>query len=130
MASTTAALPSQILHPRAAAFTVEARGIERRVGLLFAASGLLLVLLMGVLGLVMRLTQATVISLSPGWFYRLLTLHGAGMITGVVLVMMGALWYVLHESVPLRAGRMYASSGREKSMRPSTVPKESWKPAL
>ena len=51
---------------------------------------------MGVLGLVMRLTQATVISLSPGWFYRLLTLHGVGMITGVLLVMMGALWYVLH----------------------------------
>ena len=56
---------------------------------------------MGVLGLVMRLTQATVISLSPGWFYRLLTLHGVGMITGVLLVMMGALWFVLHETVPL-----------------------------
>ena len=66
---------------------------------------------MGVLGLVMRLTQATVISLSPGWFYRLLTLHGAGMITGVLLVMMGALWYVLHQTVPLRAGRMLAAYG-------------------
>jgi hypothetical protein len=40
----------------------------------------------------MRLTQATVIALSPGWFYRILTLHGAGMLTGVLLVMMGALW--------------------------------------
>ena len=64
---------------------------------------------MGVLGLVMRLTQATVIRLSPGWFYRLLTLHGAGMITGVLLATMGALWYVLHPSVPLRPGRMLAS---------------------
>ncbi len=111
MAATTTAAPSRVLHPRAAAFTVEARGIERRIGLLFAVSGLALVLLMGVLGLVMRLTQATVISLSPGWFYRLLTLHGVGMITGVLLVMMGALWYVLHQTVPLRIGRMLASYG-------------------
>jgi cytochrome c oxidase subunit I len=107
--TTTTTPPSQVMHPRAAAFTVEARGIERRIGLLFAISGLALVLLMGVLGLVMRLTQATVIGLSPGWFYRLLTLHGAGMITGVLLVTMGALWYVLHPTVPLRPGRMLAS---------------------
>ena len=32
---------------------------------------------MGVLGLLMRLTQATVIGLSPAWFYRLMTLHGS-----------------------------------------------------
>ena len=62
MAAPTAAAPSRILHPRAAAFTLEARGIERRIGLLFAVSGLALVLLMGVLGIVMRLTQAVVIS--------------------------------------------------------------------
>ena len=59
---------------------------------------------MGVLGLIMRLTQATVIDLSPAWFYRLLTLHGMGMITGALIAAMGALWYVLHESVPLRLG--------------------------
>jgi cytochrome c oxidase subunit I len=104
-----AAASSAVLHPRAASFTVEARSIERRIGLLCAVSGLALVLLMGLLGLVMRLTQATVISLSPGWFYRILTLHGAGMITGVLLVMMGALWYVLHQTVPLRPGRMIAA---------------------
>ena len=73
---------SRVLHPRAAAFTVEARGVERRIGLLFAATGIALVAVMGVLGLIMRLTQATVIGLSPAWFYRLMTLHGAGMITG------------------------------------------------
>ena len=111
MDATTTVVSSQVLHPRSGSFTVEARSIERRIGLLFAVSGLVLVLLMGVLGLVMRLTQATVISLSPGWFYRLLTLHGVGMITGVLLVMMGALWYVLHQTVPLRVGRMLASYG-------------------
>jgi cytochrome c oxidase subunit 1 len=96
----------EVLHPRAAAFMVEARGVERRIGLLFAATGVGLIAVMGVLGLTMRLTQATVISLSPGWFYRLLTLHGSGMITGSLLAMMGALWYVLHASVPLRPVRM------------------------
>jgi cytochrome c oxidase subunit I len=104
-----AAPPASVLHPRAAAFTLEAAGVERRFGLLFAGTGVVLVGLMGVLGLTMRLTQATVIDLSPGWFYRLLTLHGTGMITGVLLAMMGALWYVLHATVPLRPGRMVAS---------------------
>ena len=97
-----------VLHPRAAAFTVEAHAVERRIGLLFAVTGVALVAAMGVLGLIMRLTQATVISLSPGWFYRLLTLHGTGMITGSLLAMMGGLWYVLHGTVPLRLGRMLA----------------------
>lgn len=108
MASITAPAPSA-LHPRAAAFTVDARPIERRIGMLFAATGVALILLMGVLGLIMRLTQATVVDLSPAWFYRLMTLHGMGMITGALIAAMGALWYVLHESVPLRAGHMLAS---------------------
>ena len=106
----TVAVPTpSVLHPRAATFTVEARPVERRIGLLFAVTGVALVAAMGVLGLIMRLTQATVISLSPGWFYRLLTLHGTGMITGSLLAMMGALWYVLHSSVPLRPGWMLAT---------------------
>src|SRR5581483_9183630 len=111
MEASAATPTSAVMHPRAAVFTVEARSIERRIGLLFAVSGLALVLLMGLLGIVMRLTQATVISLSPGWFYRILTLHGAGMLTGTLLVMMGALWYVLHQPVPLRVGRMLAAYG-------------------
>jgi len=105
----TTAAPSSVLHPRAAPFTLEPAGIERRFGLLFAGTGVVLVGLMGVLGLTMRLNQATVIDLSPGWFYRLLTLHGMGMITGSLIAAMGALWYVLHESVLLRIGHMLAS---------------------
>jgi cytochrome c oxidase subunit 1 len=105
----SAAPTTEALHPRAIAFTSEARGVERKLGLLFAGTGVALVAGMGVLGIVMRLTQATVIGLSPAWFYRLLTLHGAGMITGVLLAMMGALWYVLHATVPLHVGRMLAT---------------------
>jgi cytochrome c oxidase subunit 1 len=107
--TTVAAPRPSALHPRSAAFTEDARPIERRVGLLFGATGILLILLMGVLGLIMRLTQATVIGLSPAWFYRLLTLHGMGMITGALIAAMGALWYVLHENVPLRTGHMLTS---------------------
>jgi hypothetical protein len=109
--TTTPALPPSALHPRADGFTHETRGSERRIGLLFASTGLGLVATMGVLGLLMRLTQATVIGLSPAWFYRLMTLHGSGMIVGTLLVMMGALWYVLRATVPLRTGRMLVSYG-------------------
>lgn len=101
--------PAGPLHLRAAPFTVDARGTERRVGLLFAVTGIALIALMGVLGLIMRLTQATVLDVSPAWFYRVMTLHGAGMITGALLVMMGALWYVLRTTVPLRLDRMLAA---------------------
>jgi cytochrome c oxidase subunit 1 len=100
---------AKVLHPHAGAFTVEAGGVERRIGLLFAATGVGLVVSMGVLGLVMRLTQAEVLGVSPAWFYRLMTLHGGGMITGVLLATMGALWYVLGTDVSLRAAWMLAS---------------------
>jgi cytochrome c oxidase subunit 1 len=98
-----------VLHPRAAGLTAEARAVERRVGFLFAVTGVALVAVMGVLGLIMRLDQATVLDLSQAWFYRLMTLHGAGMLTGALTAMMGALWYVLRASVPLRPGRMLAA---------------------
>jgi cytochrome c oxidase subunit 1 len=109
MEAGTATSTSAVLHQRALAFTVEAGGIERRLGLLSTATGIALVAAMGVLGLLMRLTQADVLGLPPTWFYRLLTLHGAGMITGTLLATMGALWYVLHTSVPLRPRWMLAS---------------------
>jgi cytochrome c oxidase subunit 1 len=99
-----------VLHPRAAAFTATTeRDLELRFGLLFATTGVALIAVMGVLGLLMRLTQATVLGLSQAWFYRLMTLHGAGMITATLLAMMGALWYVLRATVPLRPERMLAS---------------------
>jgi cytochrome c oxidase subunit 1 len=99
-----------VLHPRAAAFTAaEERELEFRFGLLFATTGVALIAVMGLLGLLMRLTQATVLGISQAWFYRLMTLHGAGMITATLLAMMGALWYVLRATVPLRPERMLAS---------------------
>jgi len=109
MVGAAVATAPAVLHPQAAAFTVEARPLERRIGLFFAATGVALIAAMGVLGLIMRLGQATVIHVSPAWFDQVLTLHGAGMIVGCLLAGMGALWYVLHASVPLRPGWMLAS---------------------
>jgi cytochrome c oxidase subunit 1 len=87
-----------------------APGREARIiGWLCVGTGLALFAVMGLLGLTMRLTQADVLGVSAEWFYRLLTLHGAGMLAGALLAMMGALWYVTRSSVPLDFGRMLFS---------------------
>jgi cytochrome c oxidase subunit 1 len=83
--------------------------IERRVAWVVVGTGLALFGVMGLLGLTMRLSQAEVFTLSPSWFYRLMTLHGAGMLVGALLAMMGALWFVLRSSVPLDVRRMLAA---------------------
>lgn len=103
--------PTSVLHPRASEFAVEPRSTELRIGLLFATTGIAVFCAMGVLGLVMRLTQATVLHVSSAWFYRLMTVHGAGMIVGALLVMMGAIWFFVRETVALDARWMLVSYG-------------------
>lgn len=98
-----------VLHERAAELVTTPRVSERRVAWLFVGTGVALFAAMGLAGLAMRLTQAEVIDLSADWFYRLMTLHGAGMLTGALVAMMGALWFVLRTSVPLSLERMLAS---------------------
>jgi cytochrome c oxidase subunit 1 len=98
-----------VYHPRAAEFAVEPRLTARRVGWLCLGTGSLLFAVMGLAGLVMRLHQAEVIDISSSWFYRLMTLHGAGMLTAGLVAMMGALWLVLRGEVPLDLARMAAS---------------------
>ncbi|HXH96860.1 MAG TPA: cbb3-type cytochrome c oxidase subunit I, partial [Gaiellaceae bacterium] len=105
----TAAADTAVLHPRTAESVPQLRVAERRVGLLFGGTGIAVFGVMGLFGLTMRLTQATVLGVSPAWFYRLMTVHGAGMLTGALLAMMGALWFVLREIVPLRTGRALSS---------------------
>ena len=95
-----------VTHPDAPRAAAGPLGRSRSVGWLFAGTGLTLFAVMGLLGLAMRLTQADVLQISPAWFYRLMTLHGAGMLTGGLLAMMGALWFVLRETVALSFERM------------------------
>jgi cytochrome c oxidase subunit 1 len=54
-------------------------------------AGLVGFLLMGLLGLVMRLDQAGLLVVTPAWFYRIMTLHGAGMVASVLLAGLGGL---------------------------------------
>lgn len=104
-ASATAA----VVHAEGAALHPEPDARSRTVGWLFVATGLALFAAMGLLGLAMRLTQAEVLDISAAWFYRLMTLHGAGMLTGALLAMMGGLWFVLRPSVRLGFGRVLAA---------------------
>ncbi len=103
-------MEAAVVHPRFAELEhTEPRLTERRVAWAFAGAGIAVFAVMGLAGLAMRLTQAEVLGLSPSWFYRLMTLHGAGMLTGALMVMMGALWFVVRSSVPLGLERMLAS---------------------
>jgi cytochrome c oxidase subunit 1 len=71
---------------------------------LYLHSGLGLTALMLLVGLVMRAAQANwVPNLSPGNFYALLTLHGAGMLVGLLLCGMGGLWYLIRRHIELNA---------------------------
>lgn len=58
-------------------------------------------LIMGVLGLMMRLAQAGTAEVPPDRFYQVMTLHGSGMITAVLLAAMGGLAAVLGQYVRL-----------------------------
>jgi cytochrome c oxidase subunit I len=78
----------------------------RRIGLLFGLTGIAVFALMGIAGVVMRESQADLATVPPRWFYRLLTLHGIGMLTATMTAMMGAAWYVLAPVLPLSYARM------------------------
>lgn len=100
---------SDVAHPLGVEVATGISPSERRVAWLFTCTGLLLFGVLGLVGLTMRLTQAGVLDVSERWFYRLMTVHGAGMLVGALLVMMGALWFVLRPTVPLSLPRMLAS---------------------
>ncbi len=107
-ATPTSTTPT-VLHPDAGALDPAVGRIERRVGFLYGLTGLALFTLMALVGLALRWTQAEAPGLSDDWFYRLMTLHGAGMLAGVLLALMGGLWYVVRASVPaLDPGRAMA----------------------
>ncbi|MCX7622852.1 MAG: cbb3-type cytochrome c oxidase subunit I [Thermomicrobium sp.] len=79
---------------------VAQRSVERAT-LIYMAVGFAVFLLMGVLGLLMRLQHAGWISLDPRWFYRLMTLHGSGMVAGVLLASLGGVARVIAPRIGL-----------------------------
>ncbi|MCD6728358.1 MAG: cbb3-type cytochrome c oxidase subunit I [Solirubrobacteraceae bacterium] len=100
-----------IAHPRSAELAPTPTVAEKRVGWLMAGTGLALFFLMMLLGITMRMSQADMVGISDAWFYRLVTLHGAGMLVGALLVMMGALWFVLRPIVELSVKRLLWAYG-------------------
>jgi cytochrome c oxidase subunit I len=73
----------------------------RRVMWLYLGTGLALIGVLVLVGLIMRLEQAGWLTFDAAWFYALLTLHGIGMLVAILLCGMGGLWYVLHDDLEL-----------------------------
>ncbi|MFN8111123.1 MAG: cbb3-type cytochrome c oxidase subunit I [Thermoleophilia bacterium] len=105
----TGGASTRALHPQAEESPVAAKAANRTVAVLAVLAGLALFGVLVIVGVLMRFAQSGTLGISPAWFYRLMTLHGAGMITAALLSMMGALWFVLRTDVALNAPRMWAS---------------------
>ncbi len=67
----------------------------------YLVTGLAVVGLLMLAGLAMRMAQAGWLGLSPDYFYALMTLHGTGMITALVMCGMGGIWYFVSREVTL-----------------------------
>nr|MDQ2664058.1 cbb3-type cytochrome c oxidase subunit I [Candidatus Eremiobacteraeota bacterium] len=69
----------------------------------YVLSGIAIFALMALIGVAMRAEQAQWLTYGPGLFYSLMTLHGAGMITSMVLCGMGGLWYLMNRERPMNS---------------------------
>jgi cytochrome c oxidase subunit I len=65
-----------------------------------AVSGIVLLLMM-LLGLTMRLAQAQWIDVQPGFFYVIMTMHGAGMVGIAGLSGAAVMWHFVRRHVPV-----------------------------
>jgi cytochrome c oxidase subunit 1 len=106
----SATVPPTTIHAEAVDFEPRSGSQQRTVGWMFGVTGLALLLLMTLVGVLMRFSQADAITVSEEWFYRLLTLHGAGMITASLVSMMGGMWLVAKDSVPILSYRRALAS--------------------
>ena len=66
-------------------------GAVLRASMGYMVAGLVTFLLLGLGGLLMRLDHAGLVVLPPEWFYRVMTLHGSGMISSVLLAALGGI---------------------------------------
>jgi cytochrome c oxidase subunit I len=82
-------------------------GAAMRASMAYMVAGLGSVLLMGLLGLLMRLDQAGMLVISPAWFYRVMTLHGSGMIAAVLLAALGGIAAAVSATTPLSARALW-----------------------
>ena len=80
---------------------VAARRSVEQAALAYMVTGFAVRLLMGLLGLLMRRQHAGWIDLGPRWFYRIMTLHGAGMVAGVLLASLAGVSQVITARIRL-----------------------------
>ncbi len=78
---------------------------------LYLTTGLSVAGVLMLAGLTMRMVQAGWITLGTLDFYSLLTLHGAGMITSLLLCGMGGIWYLVRRETRMNAGLGYWTYG-------------------
>jgi cytochrome c oxidase subunit I len=68
---------------------------------LYMITALLLFVLMMLLGLTMRMTQAEWAPVQAAMFYKIMTMHGAGMVGTMSLASTAVMWFFLRKYVPL-----------------------------
>ncbi len=76
-------------------------GRERTIFNLYLITALLTFVILMVLGLLMRMSQATWIEVPKNTFFQYLSLHGAGMVSTMVLVTTAIMWFFLRKYVRL-----------------------------
>jgi len=74
---------------------------ERTSFNLYMITSVALFVVMMLLGLIMRMSQATWLTVRPDLFYRLLSMHGAGMVGTAGLATTAVMWYFLRSYVRL-----------------------------
>lgn len=84
-------------------------GSARAGVLTYLGISALVYVLMMLLGLVMRLTQATWLGVPPNLFYQVMTAHGAGMVGISGLAGAGVIWYFLRRYVNLTTGILWTN---------------------
>lgn len=77
-----------------------------RTSVVFGVTGLVLFFVLALTGVAMRMNQAEWIELTPTWFYRLMTIHGAGMFVAMLMSMMGAFYYALSPTIAISRASM------------------------
>ncbi|WP_258000470.1 cbb3-type cytochrome c oxidase subunit I [Bacillus sp. Marseille-P3661] len=61
-----------------------------------------IILLMMVFGVLMLLGQGNLLEINPGMFYKIMTIHGTGMVGAGALAGSAIMWYFLMQYVPLK----------------------------
>ncbi len=82
-------------------------GAIMRVSLVYMAFGFVMFVILGVLGLLMRMQQGGILVLGDDLFYRIMTLHGIGMISSALLIVFGGFASVLGRSMPLNVKQLW-----------------------